>query len=447
LPELVMSELEIIYLGLEQLKPYARNARVHSRGQIRQLASSIRKFGFTSPLIIDEACNVLAGHGRLEAAKLNKMAQVPCVRLSQLSPADKRAYRLADNKLAQNSRFDLEILAAEVGELVEEGFDLTVAGFEVAEIDLLISDAEASSPTPSKADRIPEVAPSTKAVSRLGDLWRLGRHRLLCGDARDVEGLARLMQDEHAAMAFLDPPYNRSVVNDLSRRGAVQHAEFAMGSGEMSRDEFTGFLQGGLTAAGSVLKDGAIAFVCMDWRHMLELQMAGEAAQATLMNLCVWNKSNAGQGQFYRSKHELIYVWKFGNASHTNNFKLGESGRSRNNVWSCAGSNSFGPNRIDELRGHPTPKPVDLIVESILDVSHRGELVLDSFAGSGSTLIAAHKCGRTARLVEYEPSYCDLIIRRFQAFTGKTAIHANNGLSFEGVEQLRNPTGWGRSGN
>ena len=437
-----MSELEIVYRPLEQLKPYARNARVHSKAQVRQLAKSMKQFGFTAPLIIDEDCSVLAGHGRLEAAKLNKLAQIPCVRLSELSAADKRAYRLADNKLAQNSSFDMELVAAELGELVEEEYDVTAAGFEVVEVDILLAEAEASSPKPSKADRLPELGAPDGAISRRGDLWLLGRHRLLCGDARDAEGLGRLMQGEEAAMAFLDPPYNRSVVNDLSRRGAVQHEEFAMAAGEMSRGEFTTFLQNGLTAAAGVLKDGAIAYVCMDWRHMLELQMAGEAAGAALMNLCVWNKSNGGQGQFYRSKHELIYVWKFGDAPHTNNFKLGETGRPRSNVWTVAGSNSFGQNRLKELHGHPTPKPVELIADAILDVSQRGELILDSYAGSGSTLIAAQKSGRSARLVEYEPSSCDLIIRRFQAFTGKTVTHADSGQTFEDVQQFRSTTGW-----
>ena len=219
--------------------------------------------------------------------------------------------------------------------------------------------------------------------------------------------------------------------------GAVKHREFAFASGEMSQTQFTGFLSDTLGNIGRVMRDGAIAFVCMDWRHMGELLAAGELAFTVLKNLVVWNKTNGGMGAFYRSKHELIFVFKQGTASHTNTFGLGETGRYRTNVWDYAGISSIGANRAEELAMHPTVKPVALIADAIRDCSRRGEIVLDGFGGSGSTLIAAEKTGRCSRLIEYDPLYCDTIIRRWQLFTGKQASLAESGEWFEDVASAR----------
>lgn len=275
------------------------------------------------------------------------------------------------------------------------------------------------------------------AVSRLGDIWELGRHRLICGDARDAEVMQRLLKNEQADMVFTDPPYNVPIDGHVCGLGSVKHREFAMAAGEMSEAEFTGFLENSCRAMARVMRDGAIAFVCMDWRHMGELLAAGRAAFTEFKNLVVWNKSNGGMGAFYRSKHELIFVFKHGTAPHTNSFGLGDSGRYRTNVWDYAGISSISASRGDELAMHPTVKPVALIADAIKDCSRRGEIILDPFAGSGTTLIAAEKTGRSARLVELDPLYCDTIVRRWEQLIGKRATLAACGTAFEDVAALR----------
>jgi DNA modification methylase len=271
-------------------------------------------------------------------------------------------------------------------------------------------------------------------VTRTGDVWWLGRHRLICGDARDRAVFDLLMEDEQADLVFTDPPYNVPIDGHATGLGRIRHREFAMGVGEMSVAAFTGFLQQTLGNAAALARSGAIAFVCMDWRHMGELLRAGQAVFSELKNLCVWNKTNGGMGTFYRSKHELVFVFKVGNAGHTNTFGLGDGGRYRTNVWDYAGVNS---GRRDDLAMHPTVKPVALVAEAIKDCSKRSEIVLDPFGGSGTTLMAAQKTGRLARLIECDPLYCDTILRRFERVTGKEAIHAASRMSCEEVTRER----------
>jgi DNA modification methylase len=248
----------------------------------------------------------------------------------------------------------------------------------------------------------------------------------------------RLMGNSRADLVFTDPPYNVAIDGNVCGLGAVKHREFAFASGEMSQTQFTGFLSDTLGNIGRVMRDGAIAFVCMDWRHMGELLAAGEAAFTELKNLVVWNKTNGGMGAFYRSKHELIFVFKQGTAAHTNSFGLGETGRYRTNVWDYAGISSISAGRAEELAMHPTVKPVALIADAIRDCSRRGEIVLDGFGGSGSTLIAAEKTGRSARVIEYDPIYCDTIVRRWELFTGKKAALAGTEQLFDDVDEERN---------
>lgn len=271
----------------------------------------------------------------------------------------------------------------------------------------------------------------------MGDLWELGRHRLLCGDTRQADDMGRLMADGRADLVFTDPPYNVAIDGNVCGLGSVKHREFAFASGEMSEGQFTDFLTNTLSNISRVMRDGAIAFVCMDWRHMGELITAGSAAFTELKNLVVWNKTNGGMGAFYRSKHELVFVFKQGTSEHTNSFGLGETGRYRTNVWDYAGISSIGAGRAEELAMHPTVKPVALIADAIRDCSRRGEIVLDGFGGSGSTLIAAEKTGRCARLIEYDPLYCDTIIRRWEARTGKRARLAASREGFDDVVETR----------
>jgi DNA modification methylase len=314
---------------------------------------------------------------------------------------------------------------------------VTLTGFSLAEVDLTLDQArEASIATnDNAADEIPE--PGDVAVSKPGDLWHLGRHRLLCGDARSATDVDRLMASETADLIFTDPPYNVPIDGNVGGLGSIRHREFAFAAGEMTPAQFTDFLKQTLGHAAAAAKDGAIAFVCMDWRHLREMLEAGEAVFSEQKNLCVWNKRNGGMGTFYRSKHELVFVFKVGSGAHTNTFGLGETGRYRTNVWDYAGISSLGAKRTEELSMHPTVKPVALVADAIRDCSRRGEVVLDTFGGSGSTLIAAETCGRLARLMEFDPIYCDTIIKRWERYSGKPAMLDGSNRVFEEVATER----------
>jgi len=430
--------LAIEMIDLSALRPFAKNARRHSRAQIKQIAKSIETFGFTNPILVSDDLEILAGHGRAAAARLIGMKQAPIVRLSDLGPAERRAYVLADNKLALNAGWDREVLAIELQGLIDLGFDVETTGFALGEIEVILDEAAEGAPNDpldGAEDEIPFVRDA--AISRSGDEWRAGRHRLVCGDARDKKAYEALLGNERADLIFTDPPYNVPIDGHVCGSGRIRHREFAMGVGEMSSAEFTAFLKQTLGPAAERCRDGAIAFVCMDWRHADELTAAGKVVFAELKNLCMWNKSNAGMGTFYRSKHELVFVFKKGTAPHVNSFGLGETGRPRSNVWDYPGVSSIGPNRMEELGMHPTVKPTKLVADAIKDCSRRGDLVLDPFGGSGTTLIAAEKTGRSARLIEYDPAYCDTILRRFERVTGKQAILSATGETFEDVEQHR----------
>jgi DNA modification methylase len=432
-----LSHAAIEHLSPAGLRPYARNARTHSKKQVRQIADSIRRFGFTNPVLISDEAEIIAGHGRVEAAKLLGLETVPALRLSHLDAAERRAYVLADNKLALNAGWDQDLLAIELQALIDLDFDVSLTGFSTAEIDLTLDTARARDPdaTGAEEDEIPAIR--DVAVTRPGDVWRLGRHRLLCGDARQVASYAALMQGERAHLVFTDPPYNVPIDGHVCGQGRVRHREFAMGVGEMSNAAFTDFLVESLGGMAGVSRDGAIAFVCMDWRHMGELTAAGRQVFSELKNLCVWNKTNGGMGTFYRSKHELIFVFKVGDAPHTNTFGLGDGGRYRTNVWDYAGISSLSSTRADELAMHPTVKPTALVADAIRDCSKRGEIVLDGFGGSGTTLIAAELTGRKARLIEYDPLYCDVILRRFHRLTGKPGALETTDEAFDVLEVER----------
>ncbi|MEO5494658.1 MAG: DNA methyltransferase [Sphingomonas sp.] len=432
-----MGSLNLIERDVAGLRPYERNARTHSRKQVKQIAASIERFGFTNPVLVSDDGQIIAGHGRVEAAKLLGIKRVPTLALSHLSDVERRAYILADNKLALNAGWDREILAIELQALVDLEFETELTGFSLAEIDLVLDEAHDADPDGSDAPEDVVPTASGTAVTQAGDIWMLGRHRLLCGDTRNRDDMQALMGGDRADLVFTDPPYNVAIDGNVCGLGSVKHREFAFASGEMSRSQFVTFLTDTLGNVARFMRDGAIAFVCMDWRHMGELLEAGEAVFTELKNLVVWNKTNGGMGVFYRSKHELVFVFKNGSAEHTNSFGLGETGRYRTNVWDYAGISSLSAGRADELAMHPTVKPVALIADAIRDCSKRGEIVLDGFGGSGSTLIAAEKTGRCARLLEYDTIYCDTIIRRWELLTGKHATLATGEGRFEDIVEAR----------
>ncbi len=419
--------------AIDDLRPYPGNARRHPRKQLQQLAMSMKQFGFTAPVLATDDDMIVAGHGRVEAAKLAGMAEVPVIRLSHLTPEQARAYILADNRLAELGEWDGSQLAVELQGVIELGFDAEMIGFDTVDVDRILGSAVRGDPAASvdQDDVIPEL--SKVAITGPGDIWHLGRHRLICGDALDLQVTERVMAGEVAGLLMTDPPYNVPIDGHVSGLGKRRHREFAFASGEMSRSEFTTFLATALACASAVMRDGAIGYVFMDWRHAMEIQQAGEIIFGELKQLCVWNKTNGGMGSFYRSKHELVFVWKKGTAPHINNFGLGDKGRYRTNVWDYPGISSRTATRDAELAMHPTVKPVRMIQDAIEDCSKRGDIVLDSFGGSGTTLIAAERSGRRARLVEYDPLYCDTIIRRYRALTGRPVTLGVGGPTFEDV--------------
>ncbi|MBA3669173.1 MAG: site-specific DNA-methyltransferase [Sphingomonas sp.] len=432
------NRLKIEYRGIDALRPSDSNARTHSKKQIKQIAESITRFGFTNAILITGDGGIVAGHGRVTAAAQLGMKTVPAVVLDDLTDDEIRAYMLADNKLALNAGWNSSILAIEMQGLLDIGFDLELTGFSLAEIDFTLDGASNAEPEGAELGAEDTVIPLVdEAVSRSGDLWQMGQHCLICGDARDPADFEAVTFDEPVDLIFTDPPYNCKINGNVCGLGKIKHREFAMASGEMSDEGFTGFLTQTLGLAAARCKDGAIAYVCMDWRGMGPLLAAGKTAFTEQKQLCVWNKTNGGMGAFYRSKHELVFVYKIGTAAHTNSFGLGETGRYRTNVWDYAGISSPTSTRAEDLARHPTSKPVAMVADAIRDCTRRGELVLDPFGGSGTTLIAAEICGRSARLIEYDPLYCDAIIRRFETLTGQQAILMGSCESFEDVAAAR----------
>ncbi len=426
-----MHKLQIEQTPIHTLRPRDRNARTHSKRQIRQIRDSILRFGFNNPILIDDEGGIIAGHGRVEAAKDLNITTVPTVRLSHLNEVEKSAYVIADNRLAEKAGWDPEILAIELQGLIDIGFEVELTGFETPEIDLILEEfRDASHQSLTADDQIPDPS-SGPPVSRAGDLWLLGAHRLLCGDARSPAAYAKLLVGQTVDLVFTDPPYNVRIDGHVSGLGRVRHCEFAMASGEMTETDFTAFLATTLGLAAKASRDGSLHYVCMDWRHLYEILTVGSTIYDGFLNLCVWKKNNGGMGSLYRSKHELVLVFKIGKDPHINNVELGRHGRNRTNVWDYPGVNTFRTGRLDELAMHPTVKPVALVADAIKDASRRSDLILDPFAGSGTTIIAAEKTGRQGHALETDPKYVDVVIRRWQALTGKEAVLEATTTSFE----------------
>jgi DNA modification methylase/ParB-like chromosome segregation protein Spo0J len=441
-------QLSISEKPIASLRPLSRNARRHSKKQLHQIAESIRFFGFTVPVLLDAKNRIIAGHGRVEAAKILNMETVPCIAIADLSDEEVRAYAIADNRIAENADWDADALKAELKSLSEAelDFDLELTGFDMGEMDTIMDGGDVSETGRERVlgrsvrrrrsdadDDVAEADQNRPAITRPGTIWLMGEHRLICADSTKPESYDKLLgfgleEPEAAEMVFTDPPYNVPIGGHVSGLGKVTHREFAMASGEMTAPEFQAFLSSIFTQCARVSKDGSVHYLCMDWRHMRELLGAADGVYSALLNLCVWNKDNGGMGSLYRSKHELVFVFKKGDASHINNVKLGNPGRYRTNVWDYPGVNSFSGR--DDLEMHPTAKPVALIADAIRDCSRRGGIVLDPFGGSGSTLIAAERTGRKARLIELDPHYCDTIVRRWQKLTGGKAIDAPFGDPF-----------------
>lgn len=424
-------QIEFEYVPTTSLKPPALAVKKQSqRGRVA-LRASVSEFGIVRPILVNHDNTIVSGYAIWQTAQDLDIETVPIVRASHLTQAQIVAYSIADNQIANLNPWDDDVLCTALGKLNDLDlagkleFSIELTGFQSKEIDLRLEPGDGE----TKGDSVPDVEPI--AITRPGDIWALGEHRLLCGNALEAESYAALMLEERAQMVWADAPYNVRIAGNVSGLGKKKHREFAMASGEMSKAEFTAFLSTVFCHPANFSVDGSIHYQCMDWRHIREMQDAGESAYSELKNLCIWGKSNAGMGTFYRSQFEMIFVWKNGTAPHINNFGLGETGRHRSNLWSYPGASSFGSNRAKDLAMHSTVKNLSMVADAIRDCSHLGALILDPFGGSGTTLIAAQKTGRRARLIEIDPLYCDVTVRRWQALTGERAVHAESGETFD----------------
>jgi DNA modification methylase len=436
-PKRAPNQIQVSYRKISELRPDPNNPRLHSRSQVRRIARSIDAFGFNVPVLIDAADQIIAGHGRVLACTQLGWEEVPTICLDHLTEAQARAFMLADNRLTEISEWDEQLLAQQFKTLaaLDLDFELEDTGFDLGEIDLRI-DGLSNADDDARANQIPESGQGP-AVTRMGDLWLLNDHRVLCGNALEPTHYSTLMQNEVANMVFTDPPYNVRIDGNVGGSGSIKHREFAMASGEMTEDQFRDFLAAacGLLARHSAPE--ALHYLCMDWRHLSELLAAGREVYAGLKNLCVWVKDNAGMGSFYRSQHELVLVFELNNRPHQNNVQLGRFGRNRTNVWHypCASSFSRAGDEGRLLALHPTVKPAALVADAIMDCTDRREIVLDAFLGSGTTVIAAERTGRRCYGLEIDPAYVDTIVRRWQGFTRGAAVHAESGRSFDDLEQ------------
>jgi DNA modification methylase len=425
---------KIAWVAIGDLKPFPGNPRRHPEDQIARLMRSIERV-WTNPILIDETRTILAGHARLEAAKGLGRSEVPTLTIAGLSAAEKRAVVIADNRLPEQAVWDFDLLREHFKQLIEIDFDVELSGFSTGEIDLVLD----GKPAPAATDPADDLTglDDGPAVSRPGDVWELGRHRLICGDASHDTSYQALLHGDFAQMIVADPPYNVPINGHAVGRGKTRHREFPMAAGEMSEEAYTAFLGSFIRNAVAFSANGSIHYLFIDWRHLPELLAAARPLYLNWKNLLVWNKNNAGQGSFYRSKHELIGVFKNGSAPHVNNFGLGGKGRHRSNVLDYPSVNCLHPARRGELDLHPTVKPTALIADLIRDCSRRNGIILDPFGGSGTTILAAERTGRVARVIELDPLYVDLAIRRCEQTTGVLARHAELGLNLTDLTEQR----------
>lgn len=441
-PPKTSRRVAMVYHDPRRLKPNPRNPRLHSKKHIRQICDSIQAFGFVVPILMDTEGMVIAGHARLQAALELGMTEVPTISAGHLSEAEMTAYLIADNRLAELSSWDDPLLAELLKELsaVDLGISLDVTGFDIGEIDFRIGGTDAPAAEKDKEDPadIPAPATATTPVTKSGDLWLLGeKHRIYCGNALEEASYDALMQGQLAGMIFTDPPYNVPIDGHVCGNGAIKHENFVMASGEMSEAEFTAFLRKSLNLCAHHSADGSIHYVCMDWRHLMEILTAGRSAYTELKNICIWAKGSAGMGSLYRSQHEMVLVFKKGTATHRNNVQLGKHGRNRSNVWNYPSIGAFGRQTEEGnlLAIHPTVKPVAMVADAILDCSAHNDIVLDVFLGSGTTVLAAERTGRIGYGMEMDPLYVDAAIRRFQKYTGQVATHAATGKKFDETQK------------
>ena len=419
------------------LKPDPNSVRNHPQRQIKKLALAIKATTALSPVIVDETWTILAGHARVKACQSLGWIEVPIIQVSGASEAQKKIFSIADNRVAEDAAWDREKLARlmpDISKLLEEAnYSISTLGFDASQLDELVADFGRDL---NAEEQIPSGILKAPPVLIEGDHLRLGSHALMVADARSATALDTLCDGTAVAAVLIDPPYNLRV-RDIGGRGRVKHEEFAFASGEMSRDEFKAFLTAALTNAARVSRQNALHYVFIDRKHVGELLEVGEAVYDAYLDLIVWNKTNAGQGGLYRSQHELIGLFRVGPEQHVDNVQMGRTGRNRSNVWTYPGSNTFRPGRMEDLTAHPTVKPLQMIAEAVKDCTQLGDVVLDTFVGSGTTLLASEKVGRRALVMDCNPQYADIAVRRWQAMTGRDAVHLETGLTFDQLSEAR----------
>ncbi|WP_170614897.1 DNA methyltransferase [Ruegeria sp. HKCCD7303] len=425
----LLPELSIETVAINDLQQAKRNVRKQSNRQIAKCRASIKRYGLNRPILITADNEIIDGHAIVEAARQLGLTDLPCIRVADLTDLEVRGLRIALNQIQTTGEFDLPKLTLELACQLEFNTDLTDLGFEPPELDGLFETLPEEGSDPDLADQIASSIHSASSVTQVNDVWRAGTHLIACADMRNTELLSELLDGKVTDIVFADPPYNTKV-NGHIRVGNSGFDEFAEASGEMSIEEFILFLIAFLKSVLSRLKPGGLIYCCMDWRHEWELHQAIQATGLELLNKCIWVKPNGGMGSFYRSRYETVFVLKQPGAPHTNNVQLGSNGRYRTNVWEYAGATGGGADEADDFTLHPTVKPVRLVQDAILDASAVGQIVLDPFLGSGTTLLAAERTKRVCIGLEISAAYVDVAIRRWQGLTGNQATLLKTGQTF-----------------
>lgn len=420
---------------VNSLHPSANRTRETTPQLLESTIRSIMKFGMVLPILIDKNGTIIAGHVLWEAAMRLGLETIECRVVDHLDPIELEALTLALNRIGEIGKYNLDKLRDRMIAIESHGIELISTGFTLPEIDqikLKPLSIESNFGNDEQADDTAVIP-----TSRVGDLFRLGRHQLLCGDAVDEASYQRLLGGSAAHAVFSDPPYNCAIEGFVGGLGKHKHEDFLMFAGKESEAEFRQFLRTYLTLCRASLLPDAVLFACMDWRQIDHLLDAGRGAGLNRINIAVWNKGSGGMGGLYRSAHEFVAVFCNGLSPATNNVALGAFGRDRTNMWCYAGANRRGSSAAQALADHPTPKPVELVIDAILDVTHAGDIILDPFCGAGTTIIACEHCDREARAIELDPKYVDRALRRWERLTGERAIHVDSGLTFAELAEQR----------
>jgi hypothetical protein len=430
---LLSNSLSVRRVPIGSLRPAEAPVRRHPKKQLAKVRKSLEVFGQVTPILVTPDGEIIDLELVWQALRANAATHVDVIVVADKSPEEIKALRLVLNRTALDAVWDDENLRIVLKDLLDQNFDLDLTGFDVPEIDRYLSLDIPQANVEEDGSDIPPV--QARAISAPGIIWALGEHRVGCGSATDLAFVSRVLGGKTANSSFIDPPYNIKVDGFITGKGRHRHREFVQGSGELSTDEYFALLKDSLLVLKGCCAPTALVYACIDWRHVMELTVAGHACDMPLYTICIWTKTNGGMGGIYRNAHELVCVFKAGAEKPLDNVELGRHGRNRTNVWSYPGMSSFGKDRDELLGSHPTVKPVAMIADALRDVTKRGDIVLDTFLGSGSTLMAAQETGRICCGVELDPLYVDVTIRRWQNATGRDAVLFETGEHFDDVAQ------------